>query len=219
MAPLVRNLLATVTATCAGSAILMAGSAQASLSCTFGSLAACSGTVDNLIFSNFQATGSAESGDIITILKSPLSGVYSISNSYTPTGASNPLAGNGTLSFNVQAKPGFALATASANSDTLNQGTPNFTFTSTLSGLTGSPLVSTGANAGPQNFTSGTTSSSVLVSWSQGSGLNEAYGSSLRLTTNPPSISVPGPLPLIGVGAAFGASRRLRRRAQNAGKS
>jgi hypothetical protein len=213
MPSLVRNLLASATIASAGSALLMAGSAQASISCTFGTLASCAGTVGKLTFSNFQASGSAEPGDLITILLSPNSGVYSISSNYTPSSASNALTGSGNLSFDVSALPGFALNTASANSDSDNQASPLFAFTSTLSNLPGGPLVSTGANVGPSSFTSGSTSSSVLISWAQGSSLNEAYGSSLRLTTNPPSITaVPGPLPLLGAGAAFGLSRRLRRR-------
>jgi hypothetical protein len=220
MPSFVQNLLASATIASAGSALLMAGSAQASISCTFGTLSACSGSVQNLGFSNFVASGSASPDDVITILFSPTSGVYSISNNYTPTGSSNPLTGSGTLSFDVQAGPSVVLNTASANSDTLSQGAPPFSFRSDLTNFVGGFLVSRGDNDGPGNFTSGSTSSSVLISWAQGNALNEAYGSSLRLTTKPSSAqAVPGPLPLIGAGAAFGLSRRLRRRTLAANNS
>jgi hypothetical protein len=125
-----------------------------------------------------------------------------------------PLNGNGSLKFNITTAPGYALATASANSDLLNNEPASpFTFTSTLTGLPGS-LVSTGGNVGPTSFITSppVSSTAATIAWAQGGSTNEAYGSSLRLTTNPPSIDVPGPLPVLGAGAMFGFSRRLRRR-------
>ena len=213
MAHVLRGALAALTVASASSVMLMAGSAHAGLTCTFGSLASCSGIEGKLKFSNFSATGSAQANDEISISLSPMSGVYSISSNYTPSSAALPLDGNGTLSFTVEALPGFNLKNASANADTLNQATPPFTFTSALTNLGGSgSLISTGANDGPVDFASGTKLSNVLITWAQGSSSNEAYGSSLRLTTNPPSVFVPAPLPILGAGAMFGFSRRLRRR-------
>lgn len=207
---LAKRILGFTTAGAAGLAIFMPGQANAALNCTFGTLGSCSGTVGKLTFSNFQATGSYEAADTISINVSPTSGVYVIGNVYNP-GASMPLTGSGSLTFDIAATSGYAFATASANSDLLNQGTPDFTFTSALTGLP-TNLVTSGNNDGPHIFNAGVTSTSATISWAQGNPTNEAYASSLRLTTNPPSITVPGPLPILGAGAMFGFSRRLRRR-------
>jgi hypothetical protein len=212
MTSLTKRILGLTTAGAAGLAIFMPGQADAAIMCTFGTLGSCSGTVGKLSFSNFQATGSYEAGDTIGITLSPTSGVYVIANNYNSGAAPNSLTGTGSLMFDVAAAaPGYVLLTASANADTLNQGTPLFTFTSALTGLS-SNLVSTGGTAGPNTFNTGVTSTSATISWAQGNTSNEAYASSLRLTTNPPSIEVPGPLPILGAGAMFGFSRRLRRR-------
>ena len=210
MTSLAKRILGFTTAGAAGLAIFMPGQANAALMCTFGTLGSCSGTVGKLTFSNFQATGSYQAADTITINVSPITGVYVIGNVYNP-GASTPLTGNGSLTFNIAATSGYAFATASANSDTLDQGAPAFTFTSALTGLP-TTLVSSGSNDGPDTFNPGVTSTSATISWAQGNSSNEAYASSLRLTTNPPSITVPGPLSILGAGAMFGFSRRLRRR-------
>jgi hypothetical protein len=42
--------------------------------------------------------------------------------------------------------------------------------------------------------------------------LQQFNGGTITITTNDPITTVPGPLPVLGVGAAFGFSRRLRRR-------
>ena len=209
MTPLSKRILGFTTAGAAGLAIFLPGQANAALNCTFGTLGSCSGTIGKLTFSNFQATGSYEAADTITINLSPITGVYVIGNVYNP-GASMPLTGNGSLTFNIAATSGYAFATASANSDTLDQGAPAFTFTSALTGLP-TNLVSSGSSDA-DTFNAGVTSTSATISWAQGNPTNEAYASSLRLTTNPPSITVPGPLPILGAGAMFGFSRRLRRR-------
>jgi len=44
------------------------------------------------------------------------------------------------------------------------------------------------------------------------SGSQQFNGGTITITTNDPITTVPGPLPVLGVGAAFGFSRRLRRR-------
>jgi len=211
MSSLTKRILGLTTAGAAGLAIFMPGQADAAIMCTFGTLGSCSGTVGKLTFSNFQATGSYSAGDSIGITLSPTSGVYVIANNYQTPTSPNSLTGNGSLSFDISAVSGYAFAKATANADTLNQGTPLFTFTSALTGLS-SNLVSTEGTAGPNTFNTGVTSTSATISWAQGNTTNEAYASSLRLTTNPPSIEVPGPLPILGAGAMFGFSRRLRRR-------
>jgi len=61
----------------------------------------------------------------------------------------------------------------------------------------------------------GITTSGLLSTWTlqPADGLDPyTANDSINLIAGPPSAAVPGPLPLLGAGAAFGWSRRLRKR-------
>jgi hypothetical protein len=77
---------------------------------------------------------------------------------------------------------------------------------------TGYPSLSQGATTPTVNFTGGTTTSdfaNTLLADVNGAGVTQF---SNRLLQEAPSSDVPGPLPLLGAGAAFGFSRKLRNR-------
>lgn len=208
------NRLLRVSATAAaGFAIFMPLQIHAatSLSCTYGNLSTCNGTVGNLTFSNFQKTG-AEPGDTIAITVDSVSGDYEILSNYQGAGSPDALTGGGALVFNIAAAPGSSFNTAAFRADITQGGSPLFTFTTTLTNLISpAALVSTGNGIVSGNFDNDTTNTFATISWNQGSGMNEAYSSKLILQINSTN-AVPGPLPILGLGAMFSFSRRLRHR-------
>ena len=70
------------------------------------------------------------------------------------------------------------------------------------------PIVSSATFNGTTLASLGFTTSGLIGTWSF-TGTSETIQVVLG---NPPSAAVPGPLPLLGIGAAFGWSRRLRKR-------
>jgi hypothetical protein len=74
--------------------------------------------------------------------------------------------------------------------------------------ISGSPIVSASTFAGETLASLGfTINSGLLGSWT----LN-GTGDTIQAFLGPPTAAVPGPLPLFGAAAAFGWSRRLRKR-------
>jgi hypothetical protein len=213
------RLLRLAAAITAGTAVLAAGQAQAT-TCTYASISAntCAAfSLGALTFSNFtRAPGSGDDADIFSVSLLP-NYDYLIANSFFQADSAY-LTGNGSIGFTVTTNtPGYNILSVSGNSDTSNGGLPKFTFTNTLSGIA-SPIVSQGTPFGPIDFDPNTTTSNVQVAWTQGFATNVGISTSLRLRTNPPEPpTVPAPLPLLGVGGAFGFSRHLRRRLKQAG--
>jgi hypothetical protein len=70
------------------------------------------------------------------------------------------------------------------------------------------PIVSSATFNGTTLASLGFTTSGLIGTWSL-TGTSESIQVVLG---NPPAAAVPGPLPLLGIGAAFGWSRRLRKR-------
>ena len=119
-----------------------------------------------------------------------------------------------TLTYNVS-KIGAPMLQASADSTVggvppINTGATN--VTSTISGLSGGSLASLNGGTASALFTVPAASTSVSTTFSTtGSGNLNSF--KVQFTSGSPAPSpVPGPLPLLGAGAAFGISRRLRRR-------
>jgi len=82
------------------------------------------------------------------------------------------------------------------------------TFGISSSYISGSPIVSASTFAGETLASLGfTINSGLLGSWT----LN-GTGDTIQAFLGPPAAAVPGPLPLFGAAAAFGWSRRLRKR-------
>lgn len=185
---------------------LGAGSANAALNCTFGTISSCAGTIGKLTFSNFNATGSYENNDTLNISVNSL-GIYNILASFSP---GTSVTGSGDYSFDVAAAPGYSLDGAAVNStvDLFGTGGP-FVFTTSLSGFAPNPMVSTAGSSATAASTNSSTS--ALITWDNGGGSKKGESSLLQLTTNPPTQTVPGPLPILGAASAFGFSRKLRR--------
>jgi len=74
--------------------------------------------------------------------------------------------------------------------------------------ISGTPIVSSATFNGTTLASLGFTTSGLIGTWSL-TGTSETIQVFLG---NPPSAAVPGPLPLLGIGAAFSWSRRLRKR-------
>ena len=74
--------------------------------------------------------------------------------------------------------------------------------------ISGSPIVSTSTFTGQTLSSLGfTINSGLLGSWTL-----DGTGDTIQAFLGPPAAAVPGPLPLFGAAAAFGWSRRLRKR-------
>ena len=74
--------------------------------------------------------------------------------------------------------------------------------------ISGSPIVSTSTFTGRTLSSLGfTINSGLLGSWTL-----DGTGDTIQAFLGPPAAAVPGPLPVLGAGAAFGWSRKLRKR-------
>jgi len=117
---------------------------------------------------------------------------------------------SGSISYKITLTGGYNFATAQANI------TGNNGIFSTTTASTGLPTSATSAGgAGTTvSFTPGLTTQTFTQSFSatpSGSLVANSLGTIYSITPGPAS-EVPGPLPILGAGAAFGFSRRLRHR-------
>jgi len=202
------RVLCVVVVSCAIASGMNAGSARATLSCTFGGgLSTCNNTEGNLVFSNFTlGTGYDPTAASPITIDNPFPNFYRIKAFYNPDLA--PGLGSGSFSFTASASPGYRFKLASIDSSTSGLSGASWTFTNTISGLTASPLISAnGSNIDNSPFPSGVTSTNVTVSWA-GNGSIVAEDSVITFEVE----QVPGPLPILGAASAFGFSRRLHRR-------
>jgi hypothetical protein len=184
---------------------LHSGDANAA-TCTFGTLASCSMTLNNMQFSNFAlAPGSTgiDGNDEIDITTTML-GLYSVKSFYNKL-PNTTLMGDGSFSFTATVINGFEFNKATVDSSTSNS---SFVFSTSLPGFTPTPLVSTGGSPANADALSSLLTTNVVVSWNSNG--DEADDSLVRFSLR--QAPAPAPLPLLGAGAAFGFSRRLRRR-------
>ena len=117
----------------------------------------------------------------------------------------------GTLKYTIELLNGKTFDTAQANI-TGNNG--NFSTSTASAGLT-SPATATGGPGATVSFTPGLTTQTFTQSFSatpSGSLAFNSLGTIYSTTPGQGDVEVPGPLPLLGAGAAFGFSRRLRNR-------
>ena len=116
----------------------------------------------------------------------------------------------GSISYKITLTGGYNFATAQANI-TGNNGV--FSTTTTSTGLPTS-ATSVGGAGTTVSFTPSLTSQTFTQSFSatpSGALVVNSLGTIYSITPGPAS-EVPGPLPILGAGAAFGFSRRLRHR-------
>jgi hypothetical protein len=151
----------------------------------------------------------------ITATPNPSANTFSIAIQGAPSNFTNPF--SGTFGYTVAAPSGkYIVDYTSALSSSLNGGNNNGTFD--LTGAAGTA----GATYVPNNLAQGATKT-----YSNQTTLSDAFTASVDVSnggiqqftqsfnfadTPPPSTSVPGPLPLVGAGIAFGYSRKLRKR-------
>ena len=181
-------------------ALINAGEAKADLSCTLSNLSSCNGVVGDKTFSGFNIAGFTGSG---TVSISEYFGVWSVITNFnpTPTGIVN-----GTLSYNIAisgTSAQFDTATVQTNAAGIGvAGNPR--VASTITGITTPFLVSAPDGPTTRNFAPNLTNISVSQNFTALSP-RRINGFTTDFTQK-----VPAPLPLLGAGAAFGFSRRLR---------
>ena len=183
-------------------ALINVGEAKADLTCTLSNLSTCNGVVGDKTFSGFNLAGFTGSG---TIEISEYLGVWTVQTLFNPATTGTV---NGTLVYNVAI--GDPVATFDQVAVNVNgsrgpiAGNPG--VTSTITGI-GSPFTADAVSpAAVRTFVSGTKTIAVSQNFIASGGRR------LSAFTTDFTQQVPAPLPLLGAGAAFGFSRRLRSR-------
>lgn len=150
---------------------------------------------------------------------------YQFQYNFSPAQRSNS---SGTFSYNVAITP-----VGLAQGNTFLKATSNITGSIFRAPGTYSTTVTTNPAINPMTsgntpafnnpsadsfFAPGVTSAVFTQTFSVGGGINNAVANSLGVTLvqQRPSTEVPGPLPILGAGAAFGLSRKMRRRIKQA---
>jgi len=185
---------------------LLAGDAHATNPCAAINPATCNFTIGNFQVTDFSFTGfTPTASDVIS---------YTLSgNDLQPQltfvpGRTDPISGS--ISYKITLTGGYTFATAQANI-TGNNGT---FFTSTTSSGLATAASSTGGAGSTVGFNTGLTEQFFSQSFTaEPSGALVANSLGTIYSIIPGEVSeTPGPLPILGAGAAFGFSRRLRHR-------
>jgi hypothetical protein len=170
--------------------------------------------VDNfMITPNAPWNGPGLDQDVLRVTNNP-GNVLTIDVTFGP-GRSFPA--GATLMYDVMKLTGLPIAQASSNATVGNVppiGTGSTTVDSTIVGLNGGSLNSMNGSIDSDMFTVPVTSTKVTTLFST-TGPGSLTSFKVEFTPGapvPPPSLVPSPLPLLGAGAAFGFSRRLRRR-------
>jgi hypothetical protein len=192
-------------------ALINAGESKAAgdFECFLSSLATCSGLVGDKNFTGFSLTGfTARAGDKISVTE--YEGVWSVQTIFSPQTTGNV---NGTLNYNVAITgTPFTFATAAVNvngSNGITAGNPK--VISTMTGIPLVPSFTADAVSPPTVRTFANNTKTIAVSQN----FTASGGRRLSAFTTDFTQNVPAPLPLLGAGAAFGFSRRLRSRIKN----
>ena len=195
-------------------------SAHALITCS-APLNSCSGTDNNVIFSNFSFSGYTPGPSDTIILNGELGGSGSVRLRFNPP-LNTSTAGSFTYTATlIPVGPAAIRAFNDANAVIASSLSPGRTVTTTLSSSGLSPAASysqTGsAPATPMTglFLEDLTSQTFKQTFNLDPALaDEVYNVSHQWTAR---VVVPGPLPLLGAATAFGLSRKLRRRIRSAG--
>jgi hypothetical protein len=204
-----KGLLKGAALAVASAAALGAGSANASISCTFGTLSGCNGTTGLFTISGLDALGNATTPANASIEFDGTSTpgklmVYFQSNGSQNT-VSNRLASSGSLKFTATPSGGnffngweeFGISNVGGSAGTFGvtaNGTVLESSTDFFNNLDGTAFL-------PGAVTWG-------MDWNLTSGRPLSYSGTF--TTD-----VPLPLPIVGAGLAFGFTRKLRQRAKS----
>jgi hypothetical protein len=204
------------------SALINAGESKANeVECFLSTISSCSALIGDKSFSGFSLSGfTARAGDKVVISED--SGIWTVQTLFTPS-TPGTVTNNGTLKYNigiVGTPFTFKTARVSVNGTNSIAGNPQVVSTITGDG-NGSTGIGTSNPAAPQNkfvtddFTGNNSKAfannvkNITVSQNFTAGPN---GRRLSAFTTEFTQEVPAPLPLLGAGAAFGFSRRLRSR-------
>ena len=228
MVPMLRkSLLSTV----AGFGLLMAASpswAASSLSCSIQNILAgtCAsgseggaGTFSfgDKRFSTTAGAGFLDSDDVI-ITDTGLNNIYAIQFNLNTARTTPGALDYGISVLNPNLSNGFVLGQAQANITGGGFGnTSTSTITSSSFAAPGSTTVTNNSTATVVGFNSGVTSATFNQSYTPQGGATPIVSSlGITIDQNAPGEGAPGPLPILGAGAAFGFSRKLRRRVKEA---
>jgi len=183
-------------------AFVNAGEVKADVTCTLSQLASCTAVLGDKTFSGFNIANFTGTG---TVNISEYFGVWTVSTTFAPIPTGTV---NGTLSYNVAISGTpwkFDTATVQTNAAGIGvAGNPQ--VASTITGITTPFIVSAPDGPVTRNFAPNLTNISVSQNFTA-SAPRRINGFTTDFTQK-----VPAPLPLLGAGAAFGFSRRLRSR-------
>jgi len=195
------------------------GSAHALITCS-APLNSCSGTDNNVIFSNFSFSGfTPNPSDTISLSGNP-DGSGTVILLFNPF-RNTPTVGSFTYTATLIPTPLFIFSFKNANVDSASTLSPGRTVTTSLysSGLsTPASYSKTGGVTSPQ-VTGIFLPQLTSQTFTQVFNLNPAPTDFVITVTNnwtTNSSPVPSPLPLLGAATAFGRSRKLRRRIRSA---
>jgi len=196
------------------------GSAHALITCT-APLNSCSGTDNNVIFSNFSFSGyTPNPSDTISLSGNPdgSGAVIMVFNPFRNT----PTVGSFTYTATLIPTPLFIYTFKTADVDSSSTLSSGRTVTTSLNSSGLSPAASyskTGSTTSPQ-VTGIFLPRLTSQTFTQNFNLNPAP-TDFVITVNhnwtTKGLPLPGPLPLLGAVTAFGLSRKLRRRIRSAG--
>lgn len=206
------NILGSFLTVVAGGVILDAGDSAAA-TCLLSNPNSCAQTIGDLSFSNFTFSGfTAEASDYFDV--SSNDGISAtVTLNFVPLQTTNT---TGTFGYTVDLLSGrtFANAQAFITGSTLGGASYSTVFSS--SGLSVSATAQNGASPGiDRPFTPLLTSQAFTQTFvfnRSGSGNLSTVGASFDTSPH----TVPGPLPILGAVAAFGFSRKLRKRIKQA---
>jgi hypothetical protein len=170
-------------------------------------------TAGDKTISDISLTGFTPTSDQ-TIDFSIASGAWVVSTNFAPDQILTSNLSGANLSYKITINDPtkiFSKIQIQGDDTTINGGSSDQKVT--LTGVTGTLDSNNGTSVGPQSFSSNVNTINVSSIFST-SGNASFNNISQKFTQKdvPTTSAVPGPLPLVGLGAAFGVSRRLRRR-------
>jgi hypothetical protein len=186
-------------------AIVVPGEAKA-VSCLLSDLASCNQVIGDRTYSNFGFSGFTPNGaDSFSVTSG------SVSLNFSPDRTADIAAGQFTYTVTLAGGNFFNKAQSNLTGSTLGGGSYSTSLAAT--GLT-SPATSSGGAGAVQSFGSSVSTAVFTQNFSFDYNANPDTLSSVggSFTTFADTPSVPGPLPVLGAGAAFGFSRKLRQR-------
>jgi hypothetical protein len=219
--PAISNSLTVASLLLSATALINAGDSKAATSCLLTNLSTCTLTLGDKKFDGFQLMNYTPSPtDSVKVTKT-LSGIWRVTATFDPERkflGQNPAA---KLAFNAMitdpTQQFFNTGIFNTTDTTFGgSSTAKATYSNLLPGGSGvamNPLMSMNGAAANTTFGPNPTSVSVALEWfTVGNATMSDITSTFTQTDAPIPAGVPAPLPLIGAGAAFGFSRRLRRR-------